>query len=558
MESWISDLGLRKSIVEARIAMRPQYSMAFALEARKPYFGRQLAAFQSPPVRYGLMMEVARYAFKGKRAVRVLEVGSWAGASTITFGTVIQECGLSGSEIVCVDPWEQYFVGEDRGLHYKTMTSAAVTGSIQQLFHHNVKVCGLEGMIHVKKAYSREVLPGFEAESFDLVYIDGSHKKDDVLHDLQQAKRLVKSGGIICGDDLELLKSQTDPNVHRAAVTRDVDFIVDPSAKVPYHPGVTEAIAATFEAVWQQEGFWCVQRSGECWNVPDLQLNHLEIPEHLQHAVEIPYGNFGGYQLYQLGSEFIAYPVDHPHWVQSRLVEGALDELVLLLDAIDSVNKHAPPRIIESRHGFNVVSWRGKGWLVDQSAGYVNFQDQDQLRRLAESGHLLEDESIVAAKIAADAKFVQKLVSRTEQEGVAANERALAGIRGIEMRLGELEEQLQAERQAAKQEIVRVTQEGATGNERTQAVIRALEAKQGELEEQLQAERQAANQEIERVRQEAATADERALAAIRVIEEKQAGFEQRVREQEAQLRALHANWAVRFARRVARLLREAK
>jgi hypothetical protein len=188
----------------------------------------------------------------------------------------------------------------------------------------------------------------------------------------------------------------------------------------------------------------------------------------------------------------------------------------------------------------------------------VNFQDQDQLRRLAESGHLLEDESIVAAKIAADAKFVQKLVSRTEQEGVAANERALAGIRGIEMRLGELEEQLQAERQAAKQEIARVTQEGATGNERTQAVIRALEAKQGELEEQLQAERQAANQEIERVRQEAAIADERALAAIRVIEEKQAGFEQRVREQESQLRALHANWAVRFARRVARLLREAK
>ena len=65
-------------------------------------------------------------------------------------------------------------------------------------------------------------------------------------------------------------------------------------------------------------------------------------------------------------------------------------------------------------------------------------------------------------------------------------------------------------------------------------------------------------QEIEQIRQEAATANEQALAVIRVFEKKQAELLQRVGEQEEQLCALQANWAVRFARSVARLLREIK
>lgn len=343
MESWISDLGLQRSIAKARIAIAPEYSFSFAVESNKPYFGRRLSAFQSPPVRYALMAALTRHVLRGKKAGRVLEIGSWAGASAITFGAVIQELGIPDREIVCVDPWEEYFGEEDSSLHYRNMNAATVTGEIQNLFHHNVKACGLEGMIHVRKAYSREALPEMENDSFDLVYIDGSHKKDEVLYDLWQAKRLVKCAGLICGDDLELLKFEIDPEAHQVAVEKDLDFVADPRSGIKYHPGVTEAIAAVFSDVWQKHGLWCVERSGEQWSAPAFQENHLEIPTHLQHAVEIPYGVLKGYECFQLGDGFVAYPINKTHWFQNRVVESSIEELVLLLDAIERIDKQNPP-----------------------------------------------------------------------------------------------------------------------------------------------------------------------------------------------------------------------
>ena len=104
MESWISDLGLQRSLAKARIAIAPECSFSFAVESNKPYFGRRLSAFQSPPVRYALMAALTRHVLRGKQAGRVLEIGSWAGASAITFGAVIQELGILDREIVCVDP----------------------------------------------------------------------------------------------------------------------------------------------------------------------------------------------------------------------------------------------------------------------------------------------------------------------------------------------------------------------------------------------------------------------------------------------------------------------
>jgi predicted O-methyltransferase YrrM len=408
MESWISDLGLQKSVADSRPAVLPQYSLYAAMENNRPYFGRQLSAFQSLPVRYAVMADFARYALRGKAAVRILEVGSWAGASAITFGTVIQELGISDGKIVCIDQWEKYFVAEDSSLHYMNMNAAVFTGEIQRLFQHNVKACGLEKMVQVKKASSREVLPELKGSAFDLVYIDGSHKKDDVLYDLQQAKRLVQNGGVICGDDLELMKDQIDPDAHNVALVKNVDFVVDPRTGVSYHPGVTDAIAAEFDSVWQEHGFWCVLRSADQWCVPDFRVSNLEIPIHLQHAVEIPYGLFNGYECFQLGEAFIAYPMSDRHWFQNRIVTSSIEELVLLLDAIDHIDKVDAARILESRSGFNIVGYKGKSWVVDQSVGYVNFHNPEQLRHLISSGGVSEAETLEEARALADRMRMDK------------------------------------------------------------------------------------------------------------------------------------------------------
>lgn len=67
MESWISDLGLQRSIAKARIAVAPECSFSFAMESNKPYFGRRLSAFQSPPVRYALMAALTRHVLEENR-----------------------------------------------------------------------------------------------------------------------------------------------------------------------------------------------------------------------------------------------------------------------------------------------------------------------------------------------------------------------------------------------------------------------------------------------------------------------------------------------------------
>jgi hypothetical protein len=67
------------------------------------------------------------------------------------------------------------------------------------------------------------------------------------------------------------------------------------------------------------------------------------------------------------------------------------------------------PKLVESRHGFNIVSYKGKSWVVDQSAGNVDFRDQEQLRRLADTGQLLETETIGEARVAIDRMLKAKV-----------------------------------------------------------------------------------------------------------------------------------------------------
>jgi hypothetical protein len=212
--------------------------------------------------------------------------------------------------------------------------------------------------------------------------------------------------------------------------------------------------------------------------------------------------------------------------------------------------------VVDVYNGFNVVAYRERYFGIRQSIGPIDLSGclTDLVQRY-EPGDLLVSWSI--AELHADIDGLSTPM-RIRQEAATADARVLAAMRALEVKQAGLEEQLLAERRAATQEIDRVCQEAAMANERALAAMRTLEGKQAGLEEQLLAERRVATQEIERVRQEAVTADERTLAVIRVLEEKQAGLKQRVGEQEKQLGALQANWAVRLARSVVRLLRETK
>jgi hypothetical protein len=115
-----------------------------------------------------------------------------------------------------------------------------------------------------------EVLPVLKDNSFDLIYIDGDHEAGAVKNDIEKALPLLKDGGLLCGDDLEVQLSGVDFDFVR--LNLDLDMVVDPTSGVAFHPGVTLAVGEFFQKdVPCYEGYWVVQKKGGAFS--DVKLD---------------------------------------------------------------------------------------------------------------------------------------------------------------------------------------------------------------------------------------------------------------------------------------------
>lgn len=76
---------------------------------------------------------------------------------------------------------------------------------------------------------------------------------------IANAKRLVRVGGLLCGDDLE---AQLAGSVGESAARElsDVDY------QDGYHPGVSLAVYEAFVRVWCENGVWAMKRTLNGWS----------------------------------------------------------------------------------------------------------------------------------------------------------------------------------------------------------------------------------------------------------------------------------------------------
>lgn len=123
--------------------------------------------------------------------VRVLEIGSWEGRSAIMFLEL-----LPLSRITCVETFE----GSDEHRNRPGWLEN-VQPFIEPRFDRNVARFGnrvvkikLRSVIALEDLYLRGI-------TFDLIYVDGSHMRDDVLIDALLAWRVLKVDGIMIFDD---------------------------------------------------------------------------------------------------------------------------------------------------------------------------------------------------------------------------------------------------------------------------------------------------------------------------------------------------------------------
>jgi predicted O-methyltransferase YrrM len=436
--------------------------LAHALSVGRPYFGLDMAAAQGPSIRKGYMRAIVELAVreKPKAPIHVLEVGSWAGASTITWARAIQEFASAG-KVTCVDLWKPYFdLKVNDAPVYQTMEQAAVNGAIYHLFLHNIKAAGVDGILEHLIGDSRLILPSLPTKSFDIVFIDGSHVYEDVLADIVNAKPLVRDGGILCGDDLELGRAEVNQDNHELLLRTSKDYARDSRTGREYHPGVTEAIANEFDTVANFDGLWAVRRRKTSWEPVDLSSFRIETPPDLQSfdesqttVAESPapqlIGSYADFNLVGHGGQVFAidqaigevdvtqgaaalverHGADHvivaqtAEGAQAQLEARALARRLEELQAEQRAQAEARARVdrLGSHGTYNLVGHGGRVFAIDQALGEVDVtQGAEALVGRYGADHVIVAQTAEGAQARLEARALARRLEELEADGVRA------------------------------------------------------------------------------------------------------------------------------------------
>lgn len=257
----------------------------------KPYFGSIMHAVQGSSIRHGYMNRLVEVVDKAgtNQIVKILEIGSWAGGSAVTWAHALKKYHNGKGVIVCVDSWKPYYdpnaYSHLNSSIYHSMDQALTSGEIFNLFLHNIKATGNEDCILPMIGSSENLLPLLAEASFDIVFVDGAHDYENTRNDLLNASRLVVEGGVLCGDDLELQRSEVD--LSYAEANRDLDYICDPRTGIWYHPGVSLAVGEISCPASSWEGFWALRKEKKRFVSFSSDLfagKEIVIPPHLAHA----------------------------------------------------------------------------------------------------------------------------------------------------------------------------------------------------------------------------------------------------------------------------------
>ena len=124
------------------------------------------------------------------KSINYLEVGTFYGANLLS---VANTYGLhENSKLYCIDPWEDY----DDYSEYKDQQDIIYNTFIKNIDNSNHKE-----KIIINRGYSNKIIPTFNDNFFDIIYIDGNHEPEYVLEDAVLSFRKLKKGGIMIFDD---------------------------------------------------------------------------------------------------------------------------------------------------------------------------------------------------------------------------------------------------------------------------------------------------------------------------------------------------------------------
>ena len=140
---------------------------------------------------------------------RMIEIGSYMGESTMLFCST-----YLFSEVNVIEPHS----GNEEFKHIAGITWEDVIKE----FKHNTN--RFSDIVSVYQGYSYEFSHLFGNNSYDFIYVDGSHLKEDVERDLKLYLPKLKSGGYIGGHDYHKVWPDLVQVVNDIVGTPDIIF----------------------------------------------------------------------------------------------------------------------------------------------------------------------------------------------------------------------------------------------------------------------------------------------------------------------------------------------
>lgn len=123
----------------------------------------------------------------------IIEIGCHLGRSSIAIGRAASE---TGKLLICIDPWQDWYTG-----NVKKESNRVNGNETFSQYKQNMESSGLklgEDYIFLR---SPSLAAAELISTASVVFIDGDHSYDAVLHDIQAWMPKIPSGGVIAGDD---------------------------------------------------------------------------------------------------------------------------------------------------------------------------------------------------------------------------------------------------------------------------------------------------------------------------------------------------------------------